>query len=252
MFQKIKNYGGTLIIIAIFIFLFELATDIMHWLEPVIFPGLSKILPALLESFPELMQGLLSSLGLLVPSYILALVLGISIGLLVGWYEPLRKSLSPIFHGVSPIPPTLYIPYAITVLPTFWHASAFIIFIGCLWPIINGSIHGVSLIESKYLDNARCLGLRGWRLLIKIILPASLPMIIGGAETALVFSFILLTVAEMFGARSGLGYFIQYYADFSSYDKVLAGLIFMSCFITIVMTCFDKLKKSMLFWTSKQ
>ncbi|KNF08113.1 ABC-type nitrate/sulfonate/bicarbonate transport system, permease component [Gottschalkia purinilytica] len=252
MFKWIKNYWGTIIILLTIIVVYELITDIGQVLEPVLFPGLSKIIPALIKSLPELRNGLISSLGLLIPSYALALILGISLGVTIGWYEPLRKNFSPIFHGLSPIPPTLYIPYAITILPTFWLSSAFIIFIGSFWPILNGTIHGVRLIEDKYLDNARALGLKGIKLLRKIVLPAALPMIFSGAGTALVFSFVLLTVAEMFGAKSGLGHFIQYYADFSEYDKVLAGLIAMSFVIILIMSCYELLKKKMLYWTSKR
>ncbi len=66
-----------------------------------------------------------------------------------------------------------------------------------------GTIHGVTLLEERYLDNASALGLGGFRLMRKVIFPGALPMIFSGAGMALVFSFILLTVAEMFGAKAG-------------------------------------------------
>jgi NitT/TauT family transport system permease protein len=247
----VKNRFGTILIIVGVVLLYELATDINQWLEPVLFPGLTKIIPALILSLPKLLSGLVSSFGLLVPAYFLGGLLGISLGLLVGLNSVLRKNLTPIFHGLSPIPPTLFIPYAITILPTFWHSSAFIIFIGSFWPFLNGTISGVVLIEQKYLDNARTLELKGPKLLFNVILPAASPLILAGAGTALNFSFILLTIAEMFGTNSGLGFFIQYYADFSDYSRVLAGLFFMSCFIITIMLAFDMLKKKILFWTMK-
>ncbi|NLU48991.1 MAG: ABC transporter permease subunit [Syntrophomonadaceae bacterium] len=250
--RNINSYRGTLVMIAMLLVLFELATDIFHWLDPILFPGFSKIGPALLESLPQLKEGLISSLGLLVPSYLLALTTGVGMGLVIGRYEPLRKNLMPIFHGISPIPPTLYIPYALAILPTFWLSSTFIIFIGSLWPILMGTIHGVVLLEGRYLDNARALELKGWKMLTRIILPAASPMIFNGAGIALVFAFILLTVAEMFGAKSGLGYFIQLNADFSEYGRVLAGLIFMSTFIVLVMGLFEAIQRRSLHWTNKR
>lgn len=69
---------------------------------------------------------------------------------------------------------------------------------------------------------------------------------------ALVFSFILLTVAEMFGAKAGMGHFIQYYADFSDYPKVLAGMLFMSLVIVLIMELFDLLQRRLLHWTGKR
>ncbi len=247
-----KKYWRSIALLALLVLLFELATDYSGWLEPVLFPGLSRILPELKRSLPKLLQGFGNSLGLLVPSYLLALLLGIGGGLVVGSSALLRGALMPIFRGVSPIPPTMLIPYAIAVLPTFWLSSAFIIFAGAFWPILMGTIHGVVLLEERYLDNARTMGLSGYRLLRKVILPGALPMVFSGAGMALVFSFILLTVAEMFGAKSGMGHFIQYYADFSDYPKVLAGMLFMSLVIVLIMELFDLVQRRALHWVNKR
>ena len=246
------TYKGTALIIVVVVALFEVATDLTGWLEPVLFPGLAKIIPAFRESLPRLLDGLVNSFGLLLPSYFLALTLGIGLGLFVGYRPALKKMLLPIFRGISPIPPTMLIPYAISILPTFWLSSAFIIFAGAFWPILLGTIHGVVLLEERYLDNARTLGLKGGRLLWKVVFPGALPHIFSGAGMALVFSFILLTVAEMFGAKSGMGYFIQYYADFCDYPKVLAGMIFMSASIVLVMMVFDTIQRRTLHWTGKR
>lgn len=252
MKKFIKRYRGTATVIFLLVFLFELATDITGTLDKMLFPGLSKILPELVDSLPKLGEGFISSMKILIPSYFSALVLGVGGGLFVGYAAPVKKVLMPIFRGVSPIPPTMLIPYAIAILPTFWLSSWFIIFAGAFWPILMGTIHGVNLIEERYLDNARILGLCGFRLFIKVILPASLPTIFNGAGMALVFSFILLTVAEMFGSTSGMGHFIQYYADFSDYAKVLAGMLFMSVVIVLIMEFFDFIQSRTLYWTGKR
>jgi NitT/TauT family transport system permease protein len=248
----LKRYTGPAIVVLMLVLVFELATDWSGWLEPVLFPGLSRILPALWKSLPQLMRGFGNSMGLLVPSYLLALILGVGGGLVVGSSTWLRRLLMPVFRGVSPIPPTMLIPYAIAILPTFWLSSAFIIFAGAFWPILMGTIHGVLHLEERYLDNARTLGLRGFRLYRKVVFPGALPMIFSGAAMALVFSFILLTVAEMFGAKSGMGHFIQYHADFSDYPKVLAGMLFMSLVIVLIMELFDLVQRRVLHWTGKR
>lgn len=247
-----KKYIGTIVIVILAVSLYELATDLTGWLEPVLFPGLAKIIPEFFKSLPMLFEGLVNSFGLLLPSYFLALTLGISFGLFVGYHPRVRTNLMPVFRGISPIPPTMLIPYAISVLPTFWLSSAFIIFAGSFWPILMGTIHGVVLLEERYLDNAKTLGLSRYRLFCKVIFPGALPHIFAGAGMSLVFSFILLTVAEMFGAKSGMGYFIQYYADFSDYPKVLAGMIFMSSCIILIMGTFDLVQRKALHWTVKR
>lgn len=249
--RLLREYCYSIAIVVISLLLYELATA-QGLLKTTIFPRIPQIVKALIISWPDLMDGLVHSLGLLLPSYFLALIVGILGGLFVGWYEPLRRNLMPIFRGISPVPPTLYIPYAIALFPTFWLSSAFVIFISSLWPVLMGTVHGVILLEEKYLDNARTLGLSGFRLLRKVVFPAALPMIFSGASVGLVFAFVLLTVAEMFGVKSGMGFFIQHHADFFEYPKVIAGMIFMSSVIVVIMVLFDKVQNRMLYWTTKR
>lgn len=249
------NLTGTLFslgIVASVAVAYEIATDITGALDPLLFPGLSRIVPELAHSSGKLLKGTISSAALLVPGYGLALFLGISLGLITGMNRSLKMALMPLFRALSPIPSTMLIPYAIAVLPTFWLSSAFIIFAGAFWPILLGTIHGVILMEPRWIDNARCLGLKGPRLIFKVVLPGAMPTIFAGAGMALVFSFILLTVAEMFGAKSGLGFFIQYYADFADYPKVLAGMLFMAAIIITIMGSFDWIQARVLHWTKNR
>ena len=250
--RSMWGYRWTVVVVAVAVIAYEWLTEVSAILDPLLFPGLLKILPAFFLHFGFLSKNLLSSLKLLVPAYLAALILGILIGLVVGWSEPLRRNLNPIFRGLSPFPPNMMIPYVIAVLPTFWSASVFIIGIGCFWPILTGTIHGVAIIEQRHIDNARMLNLKGARFLRKVILPAALPSIFSGAGIALVFSFVLLVVAEMFGATSGLGYFVQQQADFSEYAKVLAGLLYMSIFIILIMVIFDLIQNRVLYWLKKR
>lgn len=244
-----KTYWGSLALLALIIFWYEYITDITHTAPKLIFPGFSEIIPNMIDSIPEILEGLLSSLGLLIPGYLLAALAGIALGTLIAFNPWLRRTLQPFIYALNPIPPVLYIPYAIAIASTFWLASEFIIFIGCFWPFLNGTINGILMIEQKYLDNAKVLELRGIKLFTNVIFPAASPIILSGASTSLNMSFLLLTVAEMFAAKSGLGYFIIFYRDFADYTRVLGGIIFMAFVIIIFMTLFDRLKRKLLFWT---
>jgi NitT/TauT family transport system permease protein len=218
--------------------------------NPVIFPTLSKVLMVFVNQADELLLGLVSSLKLLIPAYAGSIILGILGGLLFGLHNRIRHILMPYVHLLSPLPPTLFVPYAIAILPTFETASIFLIFIGTFWFIFLGTLQGVLMVEKQYLDNAKTLGLKGTDFLFKVIVPAASPHILSGAGSALTMSFLVLTMAEMFGADSGMGHFIQYYTDFAQYDYVIAGIIFNSAVILIVLMLFEKLKKRILFWTN--
>ncbi|RID87548.1 ABC transporter permease subunit [Peribacillus asahii] len=240
---------STLIAFA-FLGLWVYITNFTELLDPVIFPSPEIVVIAFGKAILDLFKGFLSSMGLLVPAFALALVLGIGGGLYFGLHHRFRVILEPFFQTFSPLPPTLFIPYAIALFPTFKSASIFILFITTFWPIFLGTIQGVLLIDKPYWDNARTIGLKGKDLIFKVILPASSPLILSGIGTSLGFSFIVLMMAEMFGAESGMGHFIQYYTDFTQYDFVLAGIIFNSLIILAIMIIFEKIKKRLLFWTN--
>lgn len=249
MIKLVKQYGTTLLIGLVLIAAWELAIKFGN-LNPVIFPRISKVLSVFVEAGKDLGIGLVSSFKLLIPGYIGALILGIAGGVFLGLNSRVRNILMPYVHLLSPLPPTLFVPYAIAVLPTFQSASIFLIFIGTFWPIFLGSLQGVLIIEKHYWDNAQTLGLKGTDLLFRVILPAASPHILSGAGSALILSFLILTMAEMFGAEAGMGHFIQYYTDFAQYDYVIAGIIFNSVVILIALLFFEKLKRRILFWTN--
>lgn len=240
--------GGTLLIVAACLLVYELATDVTGFLDKMLFPGLSKVIPALADAMPRLVESCLSSLSLLIPGYLIGAFSGVVLGVLIALRPRLNKALKPLIFGLSPVPPSMLTPYLIAIMPTFYGSSVGIIFLGVFWPYLSSTINGITLIDQKYLDNAKILELGGARKLFYVILPAAAPHILAGAGTALTFSFILLTVAEMFATDSGLGHFIQYYADFSDYARVLAGLFFTAVVFVCIMLIYERIKKKILFW----
>ncbi len=249
--HRIARCGASLIFIAL-IGSYAVLTDLTGWLDPVLFPGWSAILPEMLQSSDELFRGLFFSLRLLVPALAAAIFAGIALGVLIGMRPRAKLVLMPLFRALNPIPPTMLIPYAIAVLPSFWLSSAAIIFLGVFWPVLMSTLHGVAMLEPRWLDNARCLELSGRRLVFKVILPGAMPQIFSGIGSGLIFSFILLTVAEMFGAKAGMGFYVQYYADFAEYGKVLGGILFLSAVVLVIMAVFDRIQRRILHWTQKR
>jgi NitT/TauT family transport system permease protein len=249
MIKWIKTYYGTLIVVLVLLLLWQYSTDFFKGINPILFPKPLAVFTALWEGRKLLIEGFFSSMYLLLSGYLSAVILGIIGGIYFGLHRRMRHVLMPIFHSLSPIPPILYTPYAIALLPTFTSASITLIFIGAFWPVFLSTIQGVLLVEQPYLDNAKVLKLKGYRFISKVIIPASLPFIFSGASVALGFAFVILTVAEMFGAKSGMGYYIQYYSDFSDYRNVIAGMIFNSVIILAIVLLFEFIRRKLLFWT---
>jgi NitT/TauT family transport system permease protein len=213
-----------------------------------LFPTPERTLVALWYSLPELMKGTGSSFLILLPGYGLAIVTGIVWGLLVGTTPPLSRMFSAFSRLASPIPPTIYIPYAIALLPTFGVAAGFILFAGAFWPIFLNTATGAASVPGHYRDNARILGFGRFEYLQRIVFPAALPHIFAGLSVGLVFSFIMLTVAELFGAQNGIGRFIQLYADYADYPRMAAGILYIGAVVFLSTAILEHIRRRALFW----
>jgi NitT/TauT family transport system permease protein len=213
-----------------------------------LFPSPLRTAQALWDALPELLKGTWSSLLILLPGYTAAVVLGVVAGLLAGTVGGIGRGVLPLARVAAPVPPTVYIPYAIAILPTFLLSAMFVVFIGAFWPVFQNAATGAAALESRYRDNARVLGITGLEYLWRIVFPAALPHIFSGMAVGLCFAFILLTVAELFGANAGLGRFVQYYADFADYPRMLAGILYTGVITSLAMSLLEYARRRTLFW----
>ncbi|CAH2213917.1 ABC transporter permease [Tepidibacter aestuarii] len=246
--KKRQSIGDVTAIIYGCIMIWELLTTKLDVLHNLLFPMPGEVVAVFISEIPALLEGLVSSLKLLVIGYILALVTAIPLALIIGWRKRLFLTVNPLTKVLGPIPPIVYIPYAIAILPNFKSASIFIIFIGAFWPIFINTLNGTFNIDKRIIDSAKVLNVKEQTMLFKIILPGVLPSIISGTTLGLVLSFILLTSAEMIGASSGLGWYVKYFSDFADYPRVVVGIIFIGMVVTGITHCFDKIEKQLLRW----
>ena len=180
--------------------------------------------------------------------YLLALVIAIPLGLFLGWSARLGSAATYISKFFGAIPPIVYIPYGIALLPTFRSVSVFVIFLATFWPVLAGTMSGVMNVDKKTIDSAKVLNVGKFTMLFSVILPASLQQIFIGCNQGLTVSFVLLTSAEMIGAQSGLGYYIKNYSDFGDYTRTLVGLIVIGIVIVAISFAFNKIQKYLLRW----
>jgi NitT/TauT family transport system permease protein len=247
-----RKESDILLVLGVILLVWEAATTKLALLDPFLFPAPAKVFAVFGTDYDTMINGILSSFTILLTGYFLALLVAIPLALLVGWRKRAFDMAYPIAKAVSPIPPTVYLPYAIVLLPTFSSASIFVIFIGAFWPVFVNTVYGVFNIDRRIVNSARALGLKEHVMLRRVILPAALPSIFSGAMISLILAFVTLTVAEMIAATSGLGWYIQYEHEFANYDKMIAGMILMAACVIVVMWVFDRVQKYSLRWQTPQ
>lgn len=249
MGKFIKNYGSIIAIGFCILLAYILLTDVFRVLSAFLFPSIADVITLIPDYIGQLFEGLKSSLYLLVTAYVLAVVSAIALGTLIGLKSGLRKNVTPYIYAFSAIPVPLLTPYAINLFPTFKAASIFLIWLAAFWVILSTTIGAVMSIDKRYLENAATLEIPSLEKLFRVILPAASPAILVGCSVALILSFMMLAVAEMFGATAGMAYFVQYYSDFARFDLVLLGFLFTATVLVTIMYIFDKIKHRILHWT---
>ena len=248
MLLRILKGREALVLVVILLALWHIVSVFTGGQHRYLFPSPMVTAQALSDSLPELLKGTCSSFLILFPGYLLAIAAGIFWGILVGTTPWLQRAFNPFARVAAPVPPTIYIPYAIALMSTFRSSAIFVVFIGAFWPIFLNTAAGSAAVPVRYRDNARMLGLSRFEYLWRIALPVALPHSFAGMGVGLALSFILLTVAELFGANAGLGRFVQYYADFADYPRMVAGILYTGLITFLSMEILEKTKQRALFW----
>jgi NitT/TauT family transport system permease protein len=155
-----------------------------------------------------------------------AAVLGIPVGLALGWYPAANQVVNPVLQMLRPISPIAWIPVAILLFGVGDRTAVFLIFLGAFFPIVVACVSGVSNVPSIYRRAGRNFGLSAPQLLARIVFPAALPQIIVGLRIALGIAWLVMVAAEMIAVDSGLGYLvIDARNSGKRYDLVVAAMI---------------------------
>ena len=229
--------------------LWELWATVLGQAHPILVPTPEAVFQVFWDQRQLMLRGIGSSLSLLAIGFSIALPLGALLGMLAGWSPRLRGFLVPIARVLSPVPAIIYAPYLIALMPSFRSASALVIILGIFWPTFLQTVGRTAGLDPHILDSARVLCLSDREMVFQIFLPALLPGLISGLRVSLSTSFMLLTLAEMMGATSGLGYFIKNFADYANYTNVIAGILLVALVVTALNVLVTLLERKAIRWS---
>ena len=236
------------IIVFAALILWEYMTAKVGVKDAMLYPAPENVFNIFVTDYDKILEGVGSSLRLMGLAFALALFFGVGLGLIVGLSDRLSSTVMPIVRVISPIPPIIYSPYAVALLPSFRAASIFVITMTIFWSIFMNMVLSVRQIERKIMDSARTLNLNQSSMILHVLLPYSLPGIINSVSVSVSTSFLVLTAAEMIGATSGLGWYIKYNADFANFTKVIAGIFVIGVVVTVLNALISLVKRLLIRW----
>lgn len=151
----------------------------------------------------------LASLYRVAQGYILAAIVGISVGILVGTTPIVNKALDPLFQFLRMVAPLAWVPIALVALQQNQPAAIFVIFITSVWPILINTAEGVRQIPDDYNNVAKVLQLSRKEYYLNILLPSALPYIFTGLRIAIGLAWLAIIAAEIvMSGIVGIGFFI--------------------------------------------
>ena len=172
-----------------------------------------------------LQQHLASSFGRFAMGFGLAALVGIPLGLLMGWFRWLDAIVSPLFDALRFVAPIAWVPFAALWFGTGIGGPVLIIFSGAFPPCVINAYRGAKYIEPRFLEAAQTLGATHARMITEVLLPASVPSIVAGLRISAGLGWQSLVGAELIVASSGIGYLLVKGQANISTSIVMSGMV---------------------------
>jgi NitT/TauT family transport system permease protein len=226
--ESIAYYGPWLIALGVWMLLWEYSTAKTGFLPKPFFSPPHGLLNVYVVEWERLLICIAYTLRLWGLGFFSGVSVGFAIGVALGWSVRFNYWGMPVLKLIGPVPATAWIPAAFYFFPTTFQASIFIVALSCGIPVAILTAAGVASVNKAFYDVARTLGANSRYLVLKIAVPAALPHVFVGLFMGLYYSFAVLVVAEMLGAKYGLGWYIQFQTAYSGYANVYATIIIMA------------------------
>ncbi len=172
-----------------------------------------------------LFVNIMASLQVALTGFFSAIIIGVPLGLFMGWWEYAERFFRPIFELVRPVPPIAWIPLVVVWMGIGLKAKGMIIFFTAFVPCVINSYTGIKSTNQTLINVSRTFGAGDREIFYKVGIPSSLPMVFAGIRVALGNAWSTLVAAEMLAASAGLGYMIQIGRTVARPDIVIAGMI---------------------------
>ena len=195
-----------------------------------------------------LLVNIWSSLKIALCGFGLALVIGIPLGWLMGWYRGIDSFVRPVFEILRPIPPVSWIPLTIVWMGIGLKSKAFIVFFAAFVPCLINSYTGIKQTKEVLKNVSKTFGGSYFTTFWKVGIPSSLTMTFAGVKVAIGNAWATLVAAEMLASVNGLGHMILEGRSYGRVDLVILGIVVIGILGVIITTIIGKVENIFLGW----
>ncbi len=177
-----------------------------------------------------------------------AVIAGVVVGILVGWYKTLRLLLNPTLTALYATPRVAMIPLILIWFGIGMWSKVFIVFISAFFPILVNTIGGMRAIDRDLLRAARSFCASDWQIFNTVAIPGSVPFILTGIRQGVALGLIGVVVGEMFGGSQGIGFMVAYGGQTFSTDTLFVGVVIIAAAGIVLTSIAERLERRFSQW----
>jgi NitT/TauT family transport system permease protein len=200
------------------------------WVNPLFTSSPSRIVRTAIDMFADgsIWYDIEVSGLEFITGYGAAIVIGVPLGILMGWYSRVDAVLDPFVSALYATPRIALLPLVMIWFGIGLMSKVAIVFLGAVFPILVNTITGVRTVNADFVKVARSFGSNDWQMFLTVALPSSVPLLLTGLRLGLGHALVGIVVGEMYGATHGLGFLIATAGARFQTDKVMVGIILIA------------------------
>jgi NitT/TauT family transport system permease protein len=239
---------GTIGVVAFLLFWEWAGTS--GYANPLFTSSPSRIVKAFISlgASGELAKDVAVSAQEFVYGFVLAIVVGIPLGILMGWYRPVEALFDPFVNFFYATPRIALLPVMTIWLGIGMNSKIAIVFLGAVFAILINTIVGVQNLDHSLLRAARSFGANDLQIFRTIALPGTVPFLLTGIRLGLGHALIGIVAGELYAAQAGVGYLIAVAGNTFQMDKVFAGVVLIAVAGMIMTEGFKRIENHFQSW----
>jgi NitT/TauT family transport system permease protein len=226
---EVRSYVIGAISLALFLLAWHLLTTyrVSFHVRFANVPTPAQVLKSLTQAAHNgtLVQHVVLSCRRIALGFVIAAVIAVPLGLVMGRFRFARDVIFPISEVLRPIPAIAWVPMSIMLWPSNEESIVFITFVGSFFPILLNTLHGMASVDPVLVRASQCLGAREFSIFREVYFPASLPSIFTGLTVGMGVAWVSLIAAEMISGQFGIGYFTWEAYSLVQYSDIALGMI---------------------------
>jgi NitT/TauT family transport system permease protein len=180
--------------------------------------------------------------------FLLAVVVGVPLGMVTGWYRPIRALTEPMISALFATPTVALVPILILIFGIDTPSKAAVVFLSSVWPIVINTAAGIRVLDKGWLDAARTFGANDARIFRTIGLPATIPFIISGLRTAVARGLVGVVVGELYASKGGIGFYLNHAGQTFQTDRYYVAVVIIALIGVLVVYVLQQLEKRFARW----